>query len=155
MRTGLVFPGAEGRQRHVGQIRTTITLENRDDLALARRGVIPDTEVRRIIVDDVLVDTGANQLALPRDLVARLGLVMDRDVDVETASGFHKARIFRDVELTVGPRSATFECLELPGGERVVLGVQPLEVLGIELDLQNQQLVILPDRGPDTYVMAL
>jgi len=33
--------------------------------------------------------------------------------------------------------------------------VLPLEELGIELDLQNHRIVILPDRGRDTYLSAL
>jgi predicted aspartyl protease len=155
MKTGLVFPGAEGRQRHVGQIRATITLENSNDLERAERGEVNSDQVRRVTVDDVLVDTGANHLALPASLIEKLGLRVRREVDVETAAGFRKARIFRGVELTVGPRSGTFDCLELPGGETVLLGVLPLEELGIELDLQNHRIVILPDRGRDTYLSAL
>ncbi|MGE3076687.1 MAG: aspartyl protease [Dehalococcoidia bacterium] len=155
MRTGIVFPGAEGRQRHVGQIHTTIQLANRDDIGRSRYGDIRPDQVRSLSVSDVLVDTGATLLALPGAMIAQLGLYHIRDVDIETATGFTTARIFGDVELTVEGRSAPFECLEMPGGESVLLGVLPLEALGLELDLQNQRLIVLPDRGPDTYVMAL
>jgi predicted aspartyl protease len=139
----------------VGQIRTTITLENSVDLESVERGELTPDKVRRVTVDDVLVDTGANHLALPGKIIERLGLRVRREVDVETAAGFRKARIFRGVELTVGSRSGTFDCLELPGGETVLLGVLPLEELGIELDLQNHRIIILPDRGRDTYLSAL
>lgn len=64
-------------------------------------------------------------------------------------------RVFGEVRLTVEGRSAPFECLEMPGGEAVLLGVLPLETLGLELDLKNQRLIVLPDRGPGTYIMAL
>ena len=155
MRTGLVFPGAEGRQRHVGQVRTTITVANRDDIARARYGDIAPSQVRSETIHRVLVDTGATLLALPAGLIQRLGLQHLRDVDIETAQGFTTARIFGDVSLTVEGRTAPFECLEMPGGESVLLGVLPLEALGLELDLQNQRMIVLPDRGPETYVMAL
>ncbi len=155
MRTGIVFPGAEGRQRHVGQVRTTIKLSNRDDVGRSRYGDISPEEIRTETVTDVLVDTGASLLSLPAALINRLGLRHVRDVDIETATGVTTARIFGDVELSVEGRSAPFECLEMPGGESVLLGVLPLETLGLELDLQNQRLIVLPDRGPDTYVMAL
>ena len=155
MRTGIVFPGAEGRQRHVGQIRTKITLRNNSDVDRALRGEISAAEVRELTIEDVLVDTGANQLALPARMIESLGLREIREVDVETAAGFHKARVFGYVELTVGPRSHPFECLELPGGETALLGVNPLELLGIELDIQKQRIIILPDRGRDTYLTAL
>jgi predicted aspartyl protease len=155
MKTGLVFPGAEGRQRHVGQIRTTITIENLDDLARARYGDIPESDVRRMTVSGALVDTGANLLALPARMIEQLGLRLLREVDIETANGFTTARIFGDVTLTVEGRRGPFQCLEMPGGGSVLLGVLPLEALGLELDLQNQRIIVLPDRGPDTYVMAL
>ena len=155
MKSGIVFPGAEGRQRHVGQIRTTIVLENREDLDALERGELEPSEVRKITAEHVLVDTGANLLALPPALVERLGLKVRREVDVETAAGFRRARIFRGVELSVGGRSGTFDCLELPGGESVLLGVLPLEALGIELDLQNHAIIVLPERGRETYLNAL
>jgi predicted aspartyl protease len=155
MKSGIVFPGAEGRQRHVGQIRTAITLENQSDLEAVERADLDASHVRRITVSDVLVDTGANLLALPASLIERLGLKLRREVDVETAAGFRKARIFRGVELTVEGRSGTFDCLELPGGETVLLGVLPLEELGLELDLQNHRIIVLPDTGQDTYLNAL
>jgi predicted aspartyl protease len=155
MKTGIVFPGAEGRQRHMGQIRTTITLTNFDDMGRARHGDIAADAVRTTMRDRALVDTGANLLALPAEVVAQLGLDLLREVDIETAVGFGKARVFGYVMLTVEGRSAPFECLELPGGDAILLGVLPLETLGIELDLKRQRLVLLPDRGPDTYIMAL
>ena len=158
MKTGLVFSGAEGRQRHVGQIRTTITLENRSDMEAVERGDLQESAVRRFVFDRVLVDIGANLLALPAATIAALGVKVRREVDVETAAGFQKANIFRGCELTVDvakDRSITVDCLELPGGESVLLGVLPLEELGIDVDIQNHRLIVLPDRGPDTYVMAL
>jgi predicted aspartyl protease len=155
VKTGLVFPGAEGRQRHVGQVRTTIRVANGLDALKARHGELDPSRVRSETIARVLVDTGATLLALPRALIERLGLQHLRDVDIETATGFTTARIFGDVTLTVEGRSAPFECLEMPGGESVLLGVLPLEALGLELDLKNQRLIVLPDRGPETYVMAL
>lgn len=139
----------------MGQVRTTITVANALDALKARYGEIDLDQVRSETVHNVLVDTGATLLALPAALIQRLGLQHLRDVDIETAQGFTTARIFGDVTLTVEGRSAPFECLEMPGGESVLLGVIPLEALGLELDLQNQRLIVLPDRGPETYVMAL
>lgn len=52
-------------------------------------------------------------------------------------------------------REGTFECLELPGGRNALIGVIPLEALGIELDLRNQQLKLLPEESMDTYLTIL
>jgi clan AA aspartic protease len=106
-------------------------------------------------LENVLVDTGATTLCLPQDAIAQLGLELLREVDVTTASGFRKARIFQDARISLLGREGTFECLELPGGRDALLGVVPLEVLGIELDLTNQQLKVLPDTSADTYLTIL
>ena len=139
----------------MGQIRTTITLENRDDLARARYGDISADDIRAVTVSDVLVDTGASILRVPARIIERLGLGFVREVQTDTATGPVISRIFGDVRLTVEGRSATFECLEMPGGDGVLLGVIPLETLGLELDLRNQRFILLPDYGPETYISAL
>jgi len=44
--------------------------------------------------------------------------------------------------------------LELPAGTTPLLGVIPMEALGVEPDLQNQRLRLLPEGPTDTYVTA-
>jgi hypothetical protein len=56
-------PGEEGS---VGHVRTTLTVTNRVDQALAARGVIRPEEVRTVTLDNVMVDTGATLLGLAR-----------------------------------------------------------------------------------------
>ncbi|MCL1467208.1 retroviral-like aspartic protease family protein [Argonema galeatum] len=139
----------------MGRITTTIVITNRVDQALATRGFIPLEEVRSITLNDVLVDTGATTLCLPPEAIAQLGLELLKEVDVETATGIGKARIFRDATISLCGREGTFECLELPGGRASLLGVIPLEALGIELDLQNQRLIVLPISPTQTYLTIL
>ena len=111
--------------------------------------------VRSVTLEDALVDTGATTLCLPADIIAQLGLELLRDVDVSTAHGVSRARIFQDARITLLGREGTFECLELPGGKTALIGVIPLEALGIEVDLRNQQLRLLPDTSSDTYYTIL
>jgi clan AA aspartic protease len=139
----------------LGKITTTLTVINRADQSVAARGFIADDEVRSVNLDRVLVDTGATTLCLPAKIIAQLGLDLLREVDVETATGIGKARIFQDAKISILGREGTFECLELPGGQEPLLGVIPLESLGIELDLQNQQLVLLPISPSQTYLTIL
>ncbi|MCW6038449.1 aspartyl protease family protein [Spirulina subsalsa FACHB-351] len=139
----------------MGKILTTLTITNRADQILANRQVIPSEEVRTLTLNNVLVDTGATTLCLPENLIAQLGLELLREVDVATASGIQKARIFRDASISLLGREGTFECLELPGGRDALLGVIPLEALGIELDLQRQQLKVLPETSIDTYLTIM
>ncbi|WP_265266360.1 retroviral-like aspartic protease family protein [Spirulina subsalsa] len=141
--------------QNMGKILTTLTITNRADQILANRQVIPSEEVRTLTLNNVLVDTGATTLCLPENLIAQLGLELLREVDVATASGIQKARIFRDASISLLGREGTFECLELPGGRDALLGVIPLEALGIELDLQRQQLKVLPETSIDTYLTIM
>ncbi len=136
----------------MGRIVTTLIITNRGDQVLAERGLMPKENIRTITLKDVLVDTGATTLCLPANVIAKLGLSLLKEVDVATATGFSKARIFEDAKITLGEREGTFECLELPGGTEPLLGVIPLEALGIELDLQNQKLIVLPISPNASYL---
>ncbi len=136
----------------MGRIITTLVVTNRLDQGLAERGLMPVEDVRTITLKNVLVDTGATTLCLPANVIAQLGLALLKEVDVATATGFSKARIFEDAKISLCEREGTFECLELPGGTEPLLGVIPLEALGIELDLQNQKLIVLPISPNASYL---
>jgi hypothetical protein len=88
-------------------------------------------------------------------VIAVLGLELLKEVAVATATGLSKARIFRDATIVVQGREGTFECLELPGGIDALIGVIPLEALGLEPDLRNQTLKVLPSESADTYLTIL
>lgn len=142
-------------QEPMGKIITTLVITNRGDEVFATRGGMNRTEVRSVVLDNVLVDTGATTLCLPADVIECLGLELLREVDVETAVGISKARIFQDAKIALLGREGTFECLELPGGRSPLLGVIPMEALGIELDLQKQSLKALPISPTQTYLTIL
>ncbi len=149
----LVIPNFQNQK--MGKVSTQLTLTNRADRIRAESGDIDFCNVRSTTVENAVVDTGATLLCLPKGVIDRLGLTFDRDVPVTTATGVKTARIFRDVELTIGDRTGTFDCLELPGGTDVLLGVTPMEILGLEPDLQNQCLRELPTNFDRTYLSAL
>ncbi|MGK7946212.1 MAG: retroviral-like aspartic protease family protein [Microcystaceae cyanobacterium] len=139
----------------MGKITTTLTITNRIDQANAVQKIISPEQVRSITLDNVLIDTGATTLCLSAEVIATLGLDLLKEVTVETAAGINQARIFQDAKISLMGREGTFECLELPGGSSALLGVIPLEALGIELDLKNQQLVTLPISPLETYLTIL
>ncbi len=139
----------------MGKILTTLTITNRIDQANAEDGLIPADRVRSMTLKNVLVDTGATTLCLPADAIVVLGLKLLKEVDVTTATGLSQARIFQDAKISLLGREGTFECLELPGGTDPLLGVIPMEALGIEPDLQNQTLKVLPSQSQETYLTIL
>ena len=139
----------------MGKVYTKLTVTNRGDQFLAKRGLVSEEQVRSLILEQVLVDTGATTLCLPAEIIEELGLELLKEVDVATAMGLGKARIFQDAKISVQGREGTFECLELPKGFDALLGVIPLEMLGLEPDLQNQTLRMLPSETVDTYLTIL
>jgi hypothetical protein len=149
----LVLPNLQEKQ--MGQVLTTITITNRIDLVMAERGFIPAEEVRSVMVDKVIVDTGATLLSLPASIISQLGLRQVGERDVETSAGIRKGRIFADAQIIVEGREGRFDCLELPEGvSAVLLGVIPMEELGLEPDLKNQRLRVLPMNEEQTYLMV-
>lgn len=149
----LVLPNLQEKQ--MGPVITTITVTNRIDLVMAERGFIGAEEVRSVTLDNVVVDTGATLLSLPAPIISQLGLTQVGERDVETSAGIKKGRIFADAQIIVEGREGRFDCLELPEGvSAVLLGVIPMEELGLEPDLKNRQLRVLPMNHQQTYLMV-
>ncbi len=135
----------------MGQIHVEILVTNGFDRAKHMAGEM-NAAVRSERVQDVLVDTGAVLLCLPADLIARLGLPVEREVHVDTANGSAVLRLFSQVSLEVSGRHGLFECLETPAGTRPLLGAVPMEVLGIEPDVGTQSIRLLPEEPGRSYM---
>lgn len=146
---------SEANQKNMGKVFATLTIINRADQIRAEDGTITPDQVRSITLPNVLVDTGATTLCLPSHAIAKLGLKLLKEVDVATAMGIGKARIFQDATLSMFDREGTFDCLELPAGRDALLGRIPLESLGLEIDLKNQTLKPLPISPTETYLTIL
>ena len=149
----LVLPNLQAKQ--MGQVITTITVTNRIDRVMAERGFISADEVRSFTLNNVVVDTGATLLSLPAPIISQLGLKQVGERDVETSAGIKKGRIFAGAQIIVEGREGRFDCLELPEGvSAVLLGVIPMEELGLEPDLKNRRLRVLPMNNQQTYLMG-
>jgi clan AA aspartic protease len=142
-------------EEQMGKVTTTLTVTNRIDQANAANGLISGDQIRSVTLENVLVDTGATTLCLPPDVIGQLGLALLKEVKVNTALGPSTTRVFRDASISLLGREGTFECLEVGFSNYSLLGVIPLEMLGIEIDLKNQRLIVLPDTSDDTYLTIL
>lgn len=143
-----------GRPRQMGQIEVEILVSNALDRERQLAGEIDRADIRSERIRNVLVDTGAILLCLPADVIARLGVPVDREVQVETATGISTTRLFRLVRLEVAGRHGIFECLETPAGTMPLLGAVPMEVLGIEPELSTRSIRLLPE-GPGRSYMRV
>lgn len=141
------------REYFMGQVRTQLTIVNRADEILAGAGSIPADQVRKMTLD-VLADSGAMLLSLPIHIIEQLGLAPLKEVLASTAAGYQRTRVFQDAKVSIGDRVGVFQCMELPGGDNPLLGVIPMEELGLELDLQKQELRMLPMVPGNSYLTA-
>lgn len=139
----------------MGKIVVTLTLTNWADTVLAERGFIPEEEVRDCVLDDAVVGTGATRLCLPANVIQQLGLKLVGTIGIQTATGAETARVYAGLILNIEGREGRYDCVELPAGSTPLLGLIPLEDLGLDPDLQTQRLRHLPDKGKESYMLVL
>ena len=127
---------------------TEVKLINLADLVLAKEGVIPTEEVRRVTVEDALVDTGASRLSLPKPIIEQLGLTPVGRLQSKTANGNVMRTIYSGVEFTILERSDIIQVTDLPADAPVLVGHIILEKLDLCLHIQKG-LIYNPDHGDE------
>lgn len=138
----------------VGKTLVTARIENLDDLFRANRGSIKPDEVRRVDVDDALVDTGATMLSLPSRLIHQLGLTFLRSRQARTSAGRVEVRVYGSVRLTIQGRDCINDVTEVPDDRPVLIGQVPLELLDFVVDPSAQLLIGNPAHGGE-HVLEL
>jgi len=113
----------------MGILRTSI------EIALLDR---PD---RRITLNDVMVDTGAEYSWAPGDLLADLGVAPVRVERFESADGRILERSVGFVMLSAAGRSAPTIFAFGEPGDMTLLGTYGLEGLNLRIDLGRRELV--------------
>jgi predicted aspartyl protease len=129
------------------RIAVEATIENLEDLWAVRRGALAPEQVRRIVVADALVDTGATLLSLPTRVIRELGLQPVATKRITSSSGVGEAMLFDTVRLTVQGRSCGMDVIEVPDTVPVLIGQIPLEHLDFAIDLRGRSLVGNPAHG--------
>jgi predicted aspartyl protease len=129
----LIKPERTEKMRHT----TELELANLKDLFLSEAGVIPEEEVRRLRVEDALVDTGATRLSLPKPLIDQLGLAPVGSARTLTANGIASRTIYSAVEFTVLERKGNIQVTDLPANAPVLVGHIVLEMLDLCVDIRK------------------
>lgn len=127
---------------------THIELANRIELILAEAGIIKHEEVRRITVDNAIVDTGATRLSLPKSLIEQLGLTPVGSRKARTTNSIVDRNIYSEVRFTVLERSGTIEVTDVPENGPVLVGHMILEMLDLCLDIKKG-LIYNPDHDDE------
>ena len=116
---------------------TRIELANLKDLHAVELGVLNPEDVRRLTIEDALVDTGATGLCLPKSLVEQLGLTPLRERRVLTANSIAERTIYSEVRYTVLERSESIQVTDLPEDAPVLIGHMILEALDLCIDIEK------------------
>jgi predicted aspartyl protease len=123
----------------MGEVRTEITLVNLRDAANAKSGFIPETQVRRLMVNAV-VDTGALTLVIGEGTREKLGLQVEEGAEVTVAGGIKvPSGITEYVEVRWKDRKTSCEAVVIPGEEDVLLGALPLEGMDLTVNPLGQE----------------
>lgn len=131
----------------MGRVVTEATIENLGDLYAAKRGLFPAGEIRRAVVTDALVDTGATLLSLPTRIIQQLGLEPFTKKRVTSSTEVSETNLYDAVRLTIQGRTCSVDVLEVPDDVPVLIGQIPLEHLDFVVDPRNQQLIGNPRHG--------
>ena len=130
--------------RHTAEIK----LANLSDLFLVQVGAMDPEEVRRLTIEDALVDTGATGLCLPTSLIEHLGLTSVGKRTARTANGIVDRTVYSEVEYTLLERSSTIRVTDLPVGSLVLVGHIIMETLDLCVDMKRG-LIYNPAHGDD------
>lgn len=138
----------------VGRVLAHAKIENLSDLWAVEEGRCAEDAVRRIDVPSALVDTGATTLALPKWMIAQLGLRKSYDKEALTSLGRAPVSVYEAVRLTLLDRFCTVDVMEVPDDVPVLIGQIPLEMLDLVVDPQARRLIGNPEHGGE-HVLEL
>lgn len=138
----------------MGEIAVEVGLENVGDLELVKQGLLKDADVRRTTATAV-ADTGAVMLALPGDVVERLGVEVIGSAPVAYADGRRgELPIAGPLTVHIGDRWTFARCVVTPPGTEALIGQIVMEELDLVADCRNQTLGPRPE-SPDAAVLRL
>jgi len=131
----------KSKAKKIGCVVVVAKIENLGDLYGVRRNYIEPADVRRIEVDDAIVDTETTGLGIPRNLLEQLGLRQSGKRTVRGTNGPVTETIFDAVRLTVQGRDCTMETTEIAANNPVSIGRIPLALLDFLVEPRTQKLI--------------
>ena len=138
----------------MGEIVVDVGLENVGDRELAKAGHLQEADIRRTTVKAV-ADTGAVMLALPEDVVERLGVEIVGSVACAYADGRRDERsVAGPLTVRIGDRWMHASCVVVPRGTDALVGQVVMEQLDLVADCVTRTLGPRPE-SPDLPLLRL
>lgn len=141
------------------RIRERVTceakVENIVDLLRARRGEIPESSVRSIIIKSAFVDTGASMLSLPASMIRQLGFDQPTSTrPSRNTTGSYIVKQYGPVRLTIFDRDIRLDAMEVDDNCPVLIGQIPLEHLQLVVNTVDHRLDKSPEYGGEWILDA-
>ncbi len=136
----------------MGRVVVAAIVENLGDLIKVHEGLLAPDDVRRVEIDEALVDTGATTLCLPAGIIEQLGLIQFGERTSMSSQGPKRTRVFGTVNLTVQGRDCKVDVMELPDGVPTLIGQVPLEILDFVVDPPGRRLIGNPAHNGEQMV---
>lgn len=129
----------------MGKIFADIEISNYDDKVLAKNNYIDASAIRKFNLN-ILVDTGAYNLALNQKICNQLGLEKLGEQAFVLANGDEQIfDIVGPVDIKFENRETTCRAVMLPGDTEPLLGQIPLEDMDIILLPKLEKMIVNPE----------
>lgn len=129
----------------MGLVYASIELINGDDLALVRKKIIGEEEIKRMHVN-MLCDTGSVYMCINENIQEQLQFPVLEKRKGQLANGhIVEYDVVGPVEVKFKNRRCTVNAMVLPGDNEPLLGAIPLEDMDILIHPQRQELIVNPD----------
>jgi len=129
----------------MGLVYANIELINSGDLALARRNVIGEEEIRRYKLG-MLANSGAYIMAINETIQEQLGLPTVEFRKAQMADGsVVEYEVVGPVHVKFANRTAVCNAFVLPGDSEPLLGAIPMEEMDVLIHPQRQELIVNPE----------
>jgi clan AA aspartic protease len=129
----------------MGLIYAEVELINSWELESAKRNIIGEEEVKRMVVS-ALVDTGAYMLCINENIQEQLQLPILEKRKGQMADGtINEYEVAGPVEVRFKNRRTVINAMVLPGNNEVLLGAIPLEDMDVLIHPLRQELIVNPE----------
>ena len=129
----------------MGLVYAEIELFNEDDLALARRSLIGEEEVKHIRVN-MLVDSGAYMMAINETIQQQLQLPFVEKRKAQMADGsVIEFAVVGPIQLRFANRTAVCNAFVLKGDNECLLGALPMEEMDVLIHPLRNELIVNPE----------
>ena len=129
----------------MGLVYADIELINAEDLAMARRSVIAEDDVKRMQVK-MLVDSGAYMMAINETIQEQLQLPFLEKRKAQMADGsVTEFDVVGPIQVRFANRKAVCNAFVLKGESENLLGAIPMEEMDVLIHPLRQELIVNPE----------